>query len=112
MICLENKGHKMNTIYAILKKPKGRGNDRHWNAFKIQGENLCQADVEDFMIRTHYSTSQYFLSTGKEFIEDEFLLKRKEKDKKTIPWVNYEEVFFQWQDGWRVFTVKDTVYQQ
>jgi hypothetical protein len=99
----------MNTIYAILNKPKGRGSDRRWEAFKIQGEKLCQADVEDFMIRTHHSTSQYFLSTGKEFIEDGYLLKRNEKGKKLIPWVNFEDVFFEWKEGLRKFTIKDFI---
>ena len=99
----------MNTIWAILNKPKGRGNDRCWSAFKVMGENICQADVEDLMIRLHYSTSQYFLSLGKDFIEDTFLWRLKEGDKKYIPWVNYEDVYFEWCEGNRSFVFVDTI---
>ena len=97
----------MNTIYAILNKPKGRGSDRCRGAFKIQGKDLCQADVEDFMIRMHYTTSQYFLSLGNNFIEDGFLVRLKEQGKELAPWVNYEDVFFEWVEGQRTFLFSD-----
>ena len=101
----------MKTIWAILNQPKGRGNDRYWAAFKVIGEDLCQADVEDLMIRLHYSTSQYFLSLGKDFIEDGFLLRYPEAKRKfshlKMPWVNYEEVHFELCEGNRSFVFID-----
>jgi len=97
----------MKTIYAILNKPKGRGSDRRWEAWKIQGVNLEQADVEDFMIRMHYSTSQYFLSLGDNFIKDKYLLRLKERNKDISPWINYDDVFFEWLEGQRTFVFCD-----
>ena len=97
----------METIWAILNKPRGKGYGRCWSAFKVIGEDLGQADVEDLMIRLHYSTSQYFLSIGKDFIEDGFLLRRKERGKQYIPWVNYEDVYFEWCEGNRSFVFVD-----
>ena len=57
----------MNRILAFLPKPKGKGSNRAWYAYRFDTD--IQHDVEEFMSLSHYGCQDYFLANETDLVK-------------------------------------------